>query len=88
MHSCLNVYFEGYVSLGDVMFRSHGGAPGALYSEVRCVKLDYVQQCEFGYEIWADHGSGADADVKVCLLESFLNLHSYRERLFSRYYTF
>ncbi len=47
------------------MFRSHGNPPSHLLNEVRCIKQEYAIECAYGHEIWADHGSGADADVKV-----------------------
>ncbi len=50
---------DGYVALGDVF---NSGYDFPSQSDVMCVRRDLVSRALIGAEIWADHGSGADAD--------------------------
>ena len=58
----------GYVSLGDVTVAAYGDPPAALYDWIRCLKSDYAYPCHWGKNIWDDKGSGANEDVRVCII--------------------
>ena len=47
------------------MYAGHDCCPSFLTDEVRCLKSEYAEATTIGAGIWADKGSGADADVKV-----------------------
>ena len=64
------IYFHclftvGYVPLGDITYPAHGDPPAILYETYRCIKRAFVYECEWGSDIWTDHGSGADSDLRV-----------------------
>ena len=53
------------MSLGDVTYPAHGDPPAHLFETYRCVNRMYTYECEWGSNIWTDHGSGAYSNITV-----------------------